>query len=151
MKIKLDQVPEEGIQIDVEEPAEIIDAKLDSVVFSKPVIISVFASKADNTLILAGKVKTEVDLKCGRCLKRFTQVLESKDFNCVCDINGLRDIDVTENIREEILLLLPLKPLCVKNCKGICPQCGQSLNEKKCSCKITKEEIRWAGLDNLKL
>ena len=45
------------------------------------------------------------------------------------------EIDVTEVIREQIELMLPLQPLCSSSCQGICPQCGQNLNIKSCACK----------------
>ena len=45
------------------------------------------------------------------------------------------EIDVSEVVREQIELMLPLQPLCVTSCKGICSQCGQNLNIKSCACK----------------
>lgn len=42
-------------------------------------------------------------------------------------------IDLWPVIRQEILLFLPMKILCKKSCKGICQNCGQNLNQKKCS------------------
>ncbi|MDD6603457.1 MAG: DUF177 domain-containing protein [Eubacteriales bacterium] len=50
----------------------------------------------------------------------------------VVDNNKLNLDDLVE---EEINLHLPLKMLCKDDCAGICPQCGQNLNHKKCNCK----------------
>ncbi len=44
-------------------------------------------------------------------------------------------VDLSEMIRQEIILHFPLIPVCSKSCKGLCMYCGQDLNEKKCGCK----------------
>lgn len=45
------------------------------------------------------------------------------------------EIDLDALVQEEIILFLPMKMLCKDDCKGLCSQCGQNLNIKKCSCK----------------
>ena len=50
------------------------------------------------------------------------------------------EIDLEEVLREQILLSLPIQPLCKESCKGLCPQCGADLNIKNCDCK--KEVIQ---------
>ena len=37
-------------------------------------------------------------------------------------------------LREQVLLSLPARTLCQPECKGLCPRCGQNLNELTCSC-----------------
>jgi uncharacterized protein len=51
-------------------------------------------------------------------------------------VNGERSlaIDLNPDIREEIILVYPIKPLCSIDCKGLCPKCGKNLNEGKCNC-----------------
>ncbi|SUY61625.1 ribosomal protein L32 family protein [Clostridium sporogenes] len=44
-------------------------------------------------------------------------------------------IDVTEVIENNIIIELPIKRLCKKNCKGLCQQCGANLNFSKCKCE----------------
>jgi len=39
-----------------------------------------------------------------------------------------------EMIRSEIILNLPMKPLCSPDCRGICPTCGKNLNLGPCEC-----------------
>lgn len=150
MKIYIDKIPEEGIRIESSESAGIIGYRDEWAEFKEPVLVSVFAQKIGDTLLINGTLKTDAAMKCARCLKNFSQKLETKEFNYNKDVKGLEEVDITGEICEEVLLLLPIKPLCSKNCKGICPKCGQSLNEKKCSCKTEKEDIKWLGLDKLK-
>ena len=44
-------------------------------------------------------------------------------------------VDLSEVLRQEILLHFPLIPVCSKSCKGLCPKCGIDLNKKTCECK----------------
>jgi uncharacterized protein len=43
-------------------------------------------------------------------------------------------VDLESLLREQIILMMPLKPLCVESCKGLCPQCGANLNRETCKC-----------------
>jgi uncharacterized protein len=36
-------------------------------------------------------------------------------------------------VREEMLLAIPINPICRADCKGLCPICGGNLNETLCS------------------
>jgi uncharacterized protein len=46
------------------------------------------------------------------------------------------DIDLSEAIREEIILNIPMKNICDTNCKGICVGCGVNLNNEECQCGV---------------
>lgn len=52
-------------------------------------------------------------------------------------------------VREQVLLTLPGRTLCQADCKGICPHCGQNLNEADCSCVQTVVDPRWNALAGL--
>ncbi len=52
---------------------------------------------------------------------------------------------------EEFMLALPMRPLCQDGCKGICPECGQNLNEKTCACAKDEGDPRLAALRALKI
>lgn len=45
-------------------------------------------------------------------------------------------IDLVEGLRENLTLALPLKFLCREGCRGLCPRCGQNLNEGECGCRV---------------
>jgi len=60
-------------------------------------------------------------------------------------------IDLAPILREQLLLGLPaIEPLCKEACKGLCPTCGQDLNEKDCGHGAKQPDSRWAALKNLK-
>ena len=52
-------------------------------------------------------------------------------------------------VREQVLLSLPDRLLCKPDCKGLCPQCGQNLNEASCHCDNTTSDPRWNALKDL--
>lgn len=60
-------------------------------------------------------------------------------------------IDLAEMLREELLLALPLAPLCKDTCAGLCPRCGADLNQGPHECTHEPTDDRWAALRNLKV
>jgi len=61
-----------------------------------------------------------------------------------------REIDLDPIVREQILLALPGYPLCREDCQGLCPSCGQNLNEQACGCDRHVPDPRWAGLEKFR-
>ena len=59
-------------------------------------------------------------------------------------------LDLEEVLRQDVLLAAPVHPLCSPDCRGLCPTCGQNLNEGPCSCGPQVDE-RWQALKQLKL
>ncbi len=49
-------------------------------------------------------------------------------------------IDLEPIVREQAILALPMNALCREDCKGLCAQCGQNLNEKACACEAKSED-----------
>lgn len=151
MKIDLRNIPPEGLRIEADEPVRILDIKVPGIEFKEPVNVSILVNRTGNTLLANGEVKTNVSLACSRCLKKIKKLLENRSFSITRDVSGQTEVDLTPDIREEIVLSLPVKPLCKEDCKGLCPICGQDLNEKKCSCSPSTNKIIWKGLDRLRL
>jgi uncharacterized protein len=60
-------------------------------------------------------------------------------------------IDLDPIVREQTLLALPMYVLCDEDCKGLCPICGQNLNESKCRCEVKPVDPRLSVLKNIKL
>jgi uncharacterized protein len=58
-------------------------------------------------------------------------------------------IDLHEMVRQEVELELPVKVICKDDCKGLCPQCGENLNEGSCGCNVITDP-RWSALNKLK-
>ena len=58
-------------------------------------------------------------------------------------------LDLTEAVRQYILLATPMKPLCRKDCAGLCPTCGCNLNQVSCNCPPSPADSRWSELKKL--
>ena len=69
-------------------------------------------------------------------------------------------VDITEDIRAELLINLPANLLCSDDCAGLCPVCGANKNIQECDCVIESDDFEssaddepspWDALDKLKL
>lgn len=58
-------------------------------------------------------------------------------------------VSLEEVLREQILLSLPYKRICSEDCKGLCPVCGQSLNQQECHCDRQPVDERWSALRDI--
>jgi uncharacterized protein len=59
------------------------------------------------------------------------------------------ELDLEPLARDAVLLELPLAPLCVADCRGLCPTCGANRNTEPCECAAPVDP-RWSGLDTLR-
>jgi len=139
-----------------------IDGTLDSDVFSlsptdrircvAPLVYSLRASFVGDGYLLEGEVSTVINCNCDRCLKDYEIKVVVPD---VCHFyEGVteRQLDVTDDVREDVVINFPEKCLCSDECLGICPQCGKNLNEEPCDCPDSqKKQGTWDGLDKLEL
>lgn len=66
-------------------------------------------------------------------------------------INNVPMLDLAAICWEELMLALPVTPLCTTSCKGLCAGCGANLNEGMCSCEHEKGDPRMAVLRGLTL
>lgn len=60
-------------------------------------------------------------------------------------------IELQEMLREQLILSIPMQPLCSEGCQGLCQVCGQNLNVQRCGCKELKAESPFAILQEAKL
>ncbi len=58
--------------------------------------------------------------------------------------------DLTDIVRQNLLVNLPMKNICMEECKGLCSQCGANLNIVECKCIDDKIDPRWEALKKLK-
>lgn len=107
-------------------------------------------------VVVGGNLKTSATYVCSRCLGDFTAEVENNKFDYCAKYTEGMCIDLTDALREAIIIRLLIKPLCDKDCKGLCTVCGSNLNEGGCGCikeenkeNIDKEEKKSAfdGLD----
>lgn len=115
--------------------------------------------KKDQDYILQGVGKVVLPLICDRCLEPFHQPIEvnfhqryTLSPNAVDEEAVLLPdtvIDLEDIITEAVSLMIPMKRLHDKECKGICTVCGVNLNTKSCNCKQDEIDPRLEGLKDL--
>ena len=101
-------------------------------------------------------VYTSVCSRCGKPLsaKLSAQLFESidsefTDIDEECITVSGNVIDISGSIEACIFEELPMQPLCMEECKGLCPVCGIDLNENECNCDTTVYDPRFAIFRNL--
>jgi len=104
---------------------------------------SVGFDRTQQGLLLQGGFGAAVDLECVRCLETFSHTLKwsfsdmyAFDKRNITDSGLLvpedAQIDLEPLLREYALLEFPISPVCKPNCKGLCPVCGENLNQTNC-------------------
>ena len=118
LTVDASRVDPEGESIEGEIDAVDIDEE-----FVKPfggiryrLTVQVFGSE----LLVRGHLEQDFDLVCSRCGKDFDDTIKVDDFTQSYEINdNLTEIDLTEDVRESIILTLPTYPVCSETCPGV--------------------------------
>ncbi|HBI27463.1 MAG TPA: hypothetical protein DDY25_07035 [Peptococcaceae bacterium] len=121
------------------------------------------ATNSGEGIYIHGKITGDVDLICSLCVKNYsvhfdTPFVETfyregmdypEDEEEPLQFYHGEEIDISETIRESLQLVLPMKPVCSPDCKGLCAHCGCDLNIEQCSCKEEGIDPRLAVLGQL--
>ena len=90
-------------------------------------------------LLVRGRLEQDFDLVCSRCGKDFDTTIKVEDYTISYEVDEKSpEVDLTEDLRESIILNLPTYPVCDEACPGI---------EQKT--EMPKDD-RWGALDQLK-
>ena len=120
-----------------------------------PIQLEGVVENAGGVILLKADVKTEIERTCGRCLKVFTEPLAAQVVEKLAGAENIENdafiyesdlLDITEPVRESLLLAVPLQSLCREDCRGLCPVCGADRNEGDCGCDATTVDPRLAAL-----
>lgn len=148
MKVNLRLIPAEGISVEGTEDASLIDIDDPVAAISQPVDYHLRVFRAGRTLVVRGRLETGITLTCSRCLVKFSAPLRVPGFGRELELFGDETIiDLTGDIREDIILAIPVKPLCRADCQGLCPICGADLNREDCGCSRDPADSPFARLD----
>jgi uncharacterized protein len=60
------------------------------------------------------------------------------------------EVDLTDAVREQVLLRVPQYVLCREDCRGLCPKCGADLNAAPCDCAPDEPVSPWSALNKIK-
>ena len=162
--LKLDEISDEGLNLQWTEDRASLLAYLKNFSqidfdFETPLLSEVKIWKANQSVLMKGKVETNLRLQCVRCLKGFSYPLSSTfeltlhpfkeaSFTEETELETGEmessffeggEIHLSEIACEQIFLEIPFQPFCQEDCRGLCPVCGKDLNLSSCEC--AKEEF----------
>ena len=107
-------------------------------------------------ILATGEIFAEAKTMCSRCLEDmnlkievdfqelFAYSLTNEDEFVVTD----EQIDLEQVIRDAVVLSLPFKPVCRKNCLGLCPDCGLKMAENPHHVHEAPVDSRFAALQS---
>lgn len=162
MKILISDIPEGGLELEFQESLKFNDS------FS-PVKAQLKVEKVSDEVLVKGDILSDIELQCSRCLKNFKSTLKIPVdvlYHPVQELKGeethelkfeeldmgfysKNELDLLDLVKEQIMLNLPMKPLCNELCKGICLKCGADLNEGTCGCSEQSTDSRLMVLKKL--
>ncbi|MBC8412193.1 MAG: DUF177 domain-containing protein [Nitrospira sp.] len=163
MLLNVLDIPDEGL-------SQELKLQFDEAESPAAAVASLRLFRYGKTVLIKGTVKIILRLQCVRCLKDYEYSLDTliseeyepagkvgnedqkeltkKDLQTGCYVDDLIDLEVL--IREQVLLAIPMKPVCSEQCKGFCSSCGKDLNTGSCSCRQEEVDPRLAPLEKLK-
>ena len=140
----------------------------DSVVRVNSADLDLSIQKSAEEFYCQGSARASVRLICARCLEEFDLELANTTDFIVCsrqwhdthgDVKDNEDYvffqgselhaDVTDVVRQMIIISMEMKPLCSQDCRGLCATCGANLNEVSCRCRRERTDGRWEALKKL--
>ncbi len=165
--IDIEKVRQGKVEMQVhEKPAALELADIEGVTLDQPVTGHLTYSMSGSDIIIQGNLSTHYCSTCVRCLepacadvntkiRLFFLAKGDKDDPTAFD-EEVEDLDVDyysgelldplPQIRDAILLEIPVLPVCSEDCKGLCPQCGVNHNVQSCNCQqpeIVTEHDAW--------
>ncbi len=136
MKINTREIPDEGLALSEEfSPAE-LDLDTEVIKLSGPIKAKAVISKSYDAVTVVLTLDAAMLTYCSRCLEEINSAFH-RQIELPYAVDKLEPvIDLDPDIREEIILSYPINPLCDVGCKGLCPKCGQNLNQGICNCRL---------------
>jgi uncharacterized protein len=126
-----------------------------------PLVIDVRLESVTEGVLVTGTVTGPVRGECGRCLDPVSDELAVD----ICELFAYRNsttdetteqdeihrvdgdyIDIDPVVRDAVVLGLPFAPLCRPDCGGLCPDCGQRLDDLPAGHTHDSFDPRWAAL-----
>lgn len=146
MYINLSDLREIGAKKQVSVELEHHDLKFANrdIKIKRPIQLELEIFNTSDSFAIEGNLEAELILSCSRCLQKYSSLVELNVSENVLktEMEDEEELYLDDIVVDNIILSLPMKPLCDKDCKGICPQCGQDLNKNDCNCEIETVDPR---------
>ena len=125
--------------------------------------VDLTAQFAGDGVLVRGSLRSAVGTECRRCLVSVRTPVdqelalwyepassaEPEDDECYVLPERGAELDLTDAIREQLVLAAPKYAVCTDACRGLCPKCGADLNEAPCECPPEAEESPWDALKKI--
>lgn len=132
MKINVHQIPPEGLHEEASYDPAPLDMGREDIVLPAPFEVKAFIVKADPEVVVDADIRCPLRLTCARCLTEFDRTVAPHAVFSY-EVPSTDVIDITEDVRQEIILAYPMIPVCRPDCRGLCRVCGQNRNERLCA------------------
>jgi uncharacterized protein len=111
-------------------------------------------------VLVSGTATVDLVGECGRCLEpvRDTLTVDLQELYAYAESDAEEDeaarmegdlLDLEPVLRDQVVLALPITPLCTQDCEGLCPQCGERWADLPEGHGHETADPRWAGLQDL--
>jgi len=155
MQIDLRQLAEGHTRLELEMEPGSVGVTSGDLTVEGPLRVSLDLDRRGDEIWIRGKAQLVALQQCSRCLRDFSESL-NLEFDVFCakvrSINAVgakavdaedegvhyhdgRVLSIDAEIREAVILGIPMKPLCREACAGLCPRCGDDRNEGPCRCE----------------
>jgi len=130
----------------------------DSRVIDEPVHVRMHLDSLPTGISVTGEASATWAGECRRCLaplqQRVTVDIAELYQQTQTDPDAYEiendQINLLPMVRENLLLSIPVGPLCREDCPGFCPHCGADLSQGSCNCQPVAKDDRWAALEALR-
>lgn len=154
--VDLTRLPPTGVAVERVLDGAAFFEGVEDVQAEAPVGLRVSIRRSGDGFVARGRVEAPLRLRCGRCLgpfvleaaAEFTEEYRARPDEFGSEVRIRREdlvlsflegegetLDLRELAREQLLLLVPMKPLCAPGCAGLCPVCGADRNRGDCGCR----------------
>ena len=134
MKIKVKDIPTSGANFEGCISARQLDVERDYWTLNKDVEVKAKGCRIGEYINLTICVESEKRILCSRCLEEKILPYQISFSHQMKISDELEEIDITELVRQEIILNIGIRELCRDDCQGICPRCGGNRNKGQCKC-----------------
>ena len=157
MKVHTNQIPADGLHLEGTDSSQLLDLHDPGIRPLSDIRYALDMGLSDGGLFATGTVGVDLELECVACLDRFSYPLAVPDFACQLELTGAESVDLTDLVREDIVLALPPHPHCDWNGERVChkaellAQAAAAADSPAETDETEKQRRVWGALDQLKL
>lgn len=132
MKIYVDRIPEDGLELETTYAPSLLEIGRPDLHVAGPLRLHGRATREAKELFVSAEIDYHLTLSCARCLADI-DTRASKSLFLHYDTTRQQVVNITDDVRQEIVLEYPLTALCRPDCLGLCPTCGVNWNDETCA------------------